>query len=84
MLVGSPSSYTVTLTWPVTPGNAYAVDYYRVDYVDLFAPVPAWTTVQCDNLGDGFVSDWHVLGVFCKLRHVHAAWCQRHRCSDSR
>ena len=59
VVVGSPTSYTITVSWPVTAGNAYAVDYYQLQYVDLYAPVPAWKTVQCDNLGDGIVSDWY-------------------------
>ena len=58
MLVGEPTSYTITVTWPVTAGNAYAVDYYQLDYLDVTTPGATVQTVQCDNLGYGVISDW--------------------------
>ena len=55
---GSATSYTLTVAWNVPNGNAYAVDYYQLQYKDNEASSPTWTTVQCDNLGDGVISDW--------------------------
>ncbi len=57
---GTATISSLTVSWPRTAGNAYAVDYFVLRYIDTEATSPAWTTVQCDNLGDGNIADWFV------------------------
>ena len=60
-VLGSATSFTLSVFWNVPNGNAYAVDYYQLQYQDTEALTPTWVTVQCDKLGDGVISDWLVV-----------------------
>ena len=60
---------SLTMTWAVTAGNAYAVDYYQLEYIDLQDPSPDWVTAQCDNLGYNVIEDWFAL-LFVKYAHA--------------